>query len=444
MDRLPTITEHRQTMERKRASHRGRRISAAIAVGAGAALAPGVLFLTRPFGDVRWSSAPPHDTSIYASQSGDGQQTMPLVVSPFHLDTEPMKRLLLVNFEQDPDRTYLGLEPQAFADDLHGTGLLVLGWRVDGRVDVFHDPALRLEPANYGIAGKGLHQMAERSFGGATFEVGPAGAQVDLRFEDLEGREISIFIRETDMRPRRPFNLLAPMGTAASDPPALPLVYVNDFYFVRKAGTEVRIAIDGRVHEGDSIPLILDGARVHFLRYSADPFIVTWNPRSVSRAAILHGVTAHRSGTMEAEAAGNRYDLIDHVGHVEIQRMTRGDGRHQVVIDFEPAFPHLLALRDEVDVSGRFRITSEPQAGTVVGTWRVSRSGDRIDLELSPNGGWTPGEAPPMARVLFRTVSMFRQWPTTYRWRGSLAVPADAARAPRDGLSMTSRWERLD
>jgi hypothetical protein len=103
-----------------------------------------------------------------------------------------MAGLLLINFEQDADRIYVGFEPQFFDDTIHGRGLLVLGWRVDGRVDVFHDPVLRLDPETYGIAGKGLHAMVERSFAAARFELGATGAQVDIGFEDLEGRHVRL------------------------------------------------------------------------------------------------------------------------------------------------------------------------------------------------------------------------------------------------------------
>lgn len=93
------------------------------------------------------------------------------VISPFHLDTEPMHALALFNVERDPDTVDQGLEPQAFDDEQHGHGLLVIGWRVDGRVDVFHDPALRLDPAGSAIAGAGLHRMVSRELSGGRFEI---------------------------------------------------------------------------------------------------------------------------------------------------------------------------------------------------------------------------------------------------------------------------------
>lgn len=49
-------------------------------------------------------------------------------LSPFSIDIEPMSRLLLVNFEKDPDTVYVGFEPQVFDDADHGKGHLVIGW----------------------------------------------------------------------------------------------------------------------------------------------------------------------------------------------------------------------------------------------------------------------------------------------------------------------------
>jgi hypothetical protein len=265
---------------------------------------------------------------------------------------------------------------------------------------------------------------------------------VDLGFRDLEGREIRLLIRETDTRPRRPFAFLAPMGRAASAPPALPLVFVHDFYFVRRAGSEVRIEIDGGARRGDPIPLLLDGTRVHFLRYSADPFIVTWNPTPEGRANVLEVGSEAVKGVVLAEARGVRYELEANGEFREIRRMSRRGG-HFVVVEFTPALPHLLALRDEVEVSGAFRIFADPTAGTVTGRWRVARQDGKLHLEAVPERGWTPGEAPWMARLLFRTVSMFRTWPTTFIWRATLQLPR-VDQEVQGSLPLQSAWERVE
>ncbi len=424
----------------ERTHRRGRtvRVLTALAVGGAAAVAVAALILTRPFADAPWDEAPPNPASIY--EPGASGASTSTVVSPFHLETDPMAGLLLANFEEDPDRVYLGLEPQAFDDPVHGRGLLVIGWRVDGRVDVFHDPELRLDPETYRITGDGLHRMAERSFANALFELGPEGARVDLGFEDLEGREVRLVIRETDARPRRPFGLLAPMGHAVSDPPALPLVFLHDFYFVRRAGTEARIEIDGRLHRGDGLPLPIDRTRVHFHRYSPDPFIVTWNPEA--DAADILQVDADAGPDISVEERGVRYELTSNGDQREIRRMSRSEGAHEVVVAFSPAFPDLRALRDGIEVSGAFRISADPSVGTVTGRWTVERRDRQIHMEAVPEGGWTPGEVPPMARLMFRMVPMFRSWPGTYRWRGTLELPPPG---PIEGLlPFRAGWERLE
>ncbi len=423
--------------------HRIRRVLLVLSAGAVVLLVSAGLFLTRPFTEPPWVQAPPNPPSIYENgKMGPAAAGGIPIVSPFHLQTDPMAGLLLINFEQDPDTVYLGFEPQFFDDAVHGRGLLVIGWRVDGQVDVFHEAGLRLDPRTYGITGSGLHAMVERNFSEALFELGPEGVQADIAFYDLQGRPVRLVVRESDRRPRTPFGLLAPMGSAASDPPALPLVYVDGFYFVRRAGTEYRIEIDGRSHRNDFIPLILDGTAVHFLRYSTDPFIVTWNPDAEAMARMLEPGSEPVAGAVVAQADGVRYELEANGAFREIRRMSRREADNEVTIEFSPAIPQLLALADGVDLTGEFRITAQPSVGTVRGSWRVVRQGGELHLEVQPDGGWTPGPAPPMARVLFRAVSMFREWPTTYVWRGTIQLPPPGAPV-REPLAFQSGWERI-
>jgi len=428
--------------------------------GVGGAL----LFLTRPFQEAAWVPAPSGDpahlyprgggllpgeegegSTLSAGEGGGGVRGV--VVSPFHLQVDPMARLLLVNFEGDPDRIYRGFEPQAFDDDVHGEGLLVIGWRVDGRVDVFHAPGLRLSEATFGIAGDGLHAMVERPFDDAHFRVGPRGAELEVDFEDLEGRPVHLRVLETDPRPRRPFGLLAPMGDAATNPPALPLVFLHAFDFVREAGSEIRIEIDGRRHAPDRLPLPLDGARVTFLRYSPDPFIVTWNPAQEGPLAALEAALPAPGAPFRVEGDGVTYELVLNGDHPEIRAMMREEGDHGVRVEFAPAFPHLLALGDGVRVEGTFRISAHPSVGVVTGRWQVVRQGRRFDLEAVPDGGWTPRESKPVVRLLYRVVPTFRDWPRSYRWQGTVEVAAgdvgggEAVALP--GLHLRSAWERI-
>jgi hypothetical protein len=45
------------------------------------------------------------------------------VIFPFSIEIDPMERLLLVNFEKDPDSIYVGFEPQVFNDESTAPGI---------------------------------------------------------------------------------------------------------------------------------------------------------------------------------------------------------------------------------------------------------------------------------------------------------------------------------
>jgi hypothetical protein len=396
----------------------------------GAAAGAAFLALSRPFAPPSWEPAPPHPPEIYqeGSPAAWDDPTAPLV-SPFHLEVDPMEALLLVNIEGDPDRIYVGFEPQAFDDPVHGRGLLVIGWRVDGRVDVFHEPGLRLDPATYGIAGEGLHRMEEREFLEAHLAILPQGVQARFAFADLEGRPIRIEVEETARGPRRPFGLLAPMGAAAAHPPSLPLVFLRDFDFVRRRASRIRVVVDGRLHAPDRLPLPVDGQPRTFLRYSPGPFIVTWNPEG---RVVLPPLVPGDGGATDR---GIHYAIRENHGQPEIRSMRRRDGGDEVVVAFEPSLPRLLALREGVTVTGAFRISAHPSMGVVTGGWSARREGGAVHLEAVPDGGWTPSEGKRSVRLMFRLVSTFRNWPTTYRWRGVLSVD--------DDVILEGGWERI-
>ncbi|MDR5659887.1 hypothetical protein RH915_10340 [Serpentinicella sp. ANB-PHB4] len=92
------------------------------------------------------------------------EQSKQYLINPFKIDVDPMERLLLINFEKDPDTIYVAFEPQVFDDTPHGKGHLIIGWRQDGKVDIFHQPSLKLNPEDYDIVGKGLANIVERDF----------------------------------------------------------------------------------------------------------------------------------------------------------------------------------------------------------------------------------------------------------------------------------------
>lgn len=402
------------------------------------------------------------------------QKTVILPV-PFEITVEPMDRLLLVNFEKDPDTLYIGFEPQIFNDTVMGTGQLIIGWRKDGRVDVYHDPGLNPEPDAYDIAGKGLANMVVHPFEEDCFRVNERGVQANCVFRDIHGRQVELLIRENNTRERKPFALLAPMGQAAESPSAMPMIWLNQFYFVRRKNTDIRVSIDGRVHRTDRLPMRIDRSRMTFIRYDTDPFITTLNPAHDGPVPVLEMETdriakeIHRiteDGTeylIEMENHANRPNHEERTNHADrpnttdrlkpadqpipvLSTMIKWHENHFLSLMFEPSFPNVLYLDDGEVRKGSFKIAGNPAAGRITGDYRVHRSGENVRINMTPSGGWSPEADRFSLRFLYRMAKIFRNWPTTYVWEAEISLPEsrEDEQPVTPVLEMNSSWKRTD
>lgn len=353
------------------------------------------------------------------------------LISPFNIQIDPMERLLLINIEKDPDSIYIGFEPQVFDDEINGTGMLVIAWRVDGKVDVYHQPGLNPDHDKYDIVGKGLATMAERQMNSAFFEISEKGVQAEITFIDMNDRKIELFVEERSIRERKPFGLLAPMGDTASNPSALPLVLLHDFYFVRRGNSDLNVKIDGRSHKPDKLSLPLDFTRMYFARYSPDPLIVTLNPEFSGTIDPLPD-PVHTTITTD----DTRYELHFNNSIPEIASLSRTHKTHTVTMTFSPAFPNLDAFNGEA-AEGSFEITGDSTTGKILGEYKVRNINGKLQLEMIPSGGWIPNETKLSLRFLYRVASIFTTWPKTYRWQ------AELERVHKSEFRINSNWERI-
>lgn len=129
------------------------------------------------------------------SQSSLSDKNPTKILFPFSIEIDPMEKLLLVNFEKDPDTTYIGFEPQVFNDEINGSGHLIIGWRTDKKIDVYHQKSLILDPSKYSIAGAGLNRMIPVDMERASYEVNDFGVQTHYKFNDITGRNVEIVIK---------------------------------------------------------------------------------------------------------------------------------------------------------------------------------------------------------------------------------------------------------
>jgi hypothetical protein len=343
------------------------------------------------------------------------------VLPVFDIRFDPMDRLMLVNFADDP--VYEAIELQIFDAEDGGESALVLLARRGGDVDVFTTRNHVLtDDSRAGIEalmtpGTVTFQTADFAY---RFIVGPHGLDAALDLVDRAGKLVSFEIVETKGEPRIGA-LIAPVGARSSEPEYLPLIFLDEFALVKHSGTRIRITIDGHDRQPDKMTRLLKGPAVYFTRYATRLVIASWNER---REAALQPVSV-APGETTAEAGGMSWRLRWNGAHPETESVTATTGRDIVEFQFSPALPDLAALREGVDLAGRFVISVNDVPGITAGDYRVARAGDEVTLEIQPRLAWQP------------PILKGPSWVASYRYEARVDLSAEVP-------VLTSAWSRVD
>lgn len=351
------------------------------------------------------------------------------IFSPFNFRIDPMEHLILVNFEKDPDELYNIFELQQAVDINGEKGLLVIAYRVDGATDVYHQ-----KQYPFGSQESVLNNASffERPMGNGKFDVSTDQILVYFDFKDRKGREIKVSVKEINREEKKPFFLLAPIGSVSKRPTSLPVYSLYQMSFTRRKFTDIVIEIDAVKRTPDTFPIPIDCSKNYFTRYSVDTFNVDWNTNFKGSLSPITPVNNSR-----LEEKGITYEFIQSKGHYEIVRISTRNKKHEISIEFHPAIPDIVCLSPEIEIDGSFSITTDNSTGIIRGNYKIKRQDNEIDIEIIPNSGWKPHEDRWVLKILFRVVKVFREWPKSYAWNAKIKLNDT-------GLpSMHSAWRRI-
>lgn len=343
-----------------------------------------------------------------------------------------MERLLLVNFEQDPDSIYMGFEPQVFEDDINGKGHIVIAWRKDKKVDVYHQKSLRLDAAKFNIAGDGLNKMIPSDMEAAFFEINQYGVQAHYKFKDADNRQIEIKIEEANKAKRKPFGILAPMGDATSHPQCMPLVLLHNFYFVRKKHTTIKVTINNTAHKVDMLTVPIDWQSMTFMRFSSQPLIARFNPAFDGCLKQLE--VKQNQELLESKNISYQLKWIGEQPHIKSMKVE--NNVYPLTLHFEPALPSINFMAENSEFSGSFSIAGHPSVGIVAGVYSIGRAKNELSIKLIPSKGWQPKATKFSTWFLFSVAKIFKKWPTTYQWEAKIKLNNEG------NWHMQSNWIR--
>ncbi|EXJ22954.1 hypothetical protein ADIAL_1577 [Alkalibacterium sp. AK22] len=354
------------------------------------------------------------------------------LINPFQIKVDPIERLLMISFEKDPDSRYNGFEIQYVNDHKVGKGHLIIAWRRDGQVDVYHQPDINIKEKHFNSAGRGLCETIRCMFDVSSFDITSKGVQALYRFNDKYGRNIKIKINEKNHKKREPFNILAPMGANASNPSSFPLVMLYDFYFVRRKQTVIEVDINSRLHKTDNLPVLINGSAMSAARYSPRPLMVDFNPSADDYIPVL------KLRKKQLELLTYTEELFfEWTGQgVGIKHMRNINGVCPLTLSFAPAFPDVITMKPNQFFEGTFEISCDKTAGVISGQYRVTKKNQLIKIKCIPSGGWSPVADRLALKFLFRTTPVYKDWPKTYEWTAYITE------RDQDNYYIHSWWKR--
>ena len=350
-------------------------------------------------------------------------------VSPFKLAYRPMKHLLLYDLSDDPH--YRGFEPQLLDDPEQGSGLLVIAYRKDGMVDVYFSPELRLNKQEYQVE-SGLKGWYETRFERSHFVIDPDGIEVDIAFTDCDRRAVNIRIQNRLLKARNFMRLLAPNGSTIQNPNKLMLVYLLQFDFLRRPVQEMRVSVGGAPRKAAAFAFPFPGGPAAFVRYAGRTMIVEMNE---AHDGVLNLRSLAAAGDMQLDGA--TYHLVERDRHFEIEYIQVSSPPHHMQLNFSPPFPDVLAQAPGDQGGGRFYLWLDKQERICAGSYAFTcPEQDTVDILMKIDQGWQPTRPTGLLRFVMFVAKVFKQWPTSYRWRGRITRTGGTVR-------LISAWERV-
>jgi hypothetical protein len=350
---------------------------------------------------------------------------------PFEVNYSPITKLVLINFEKNPDKIYSGLELQYMEGEHIGKGYRIIAYRCDKYVDVYDENTLRYLPdERFDVTQKGLRQHVQRKFDNLCCERKDGRIQISFTFMDCENRKIEVAIREHTWRKSTPMNLLAPIGLSSEKPSYLPVFLLYDFDFVRRGKTFVSIVIGGQKLKLDPFPfpVPMNLQWRYYTRYSLDSQIFEFLNTDSKQLRTVNlnseGKYIETKGHVQTE-----YGYTKVHGNMALSEINIKQVQHPLQIAFEPP----VSL--EETQNGSFHIIPEQQMGSIDGSYQVVREAGKVRITVKPEGGWRPAPSSGITKMILGEKSIFRNWSKKYTYEQEI---------DREDLSSRARWTNLN
>lgn len=345
-----------------------------------------------------------NDPTIY--NGSPSENMLPVLYSKGHLESSyHLYRLALTSFKGDS--IYNQIEMHGAAYNSKKTIVLLCYDYKNKMVDIYHPLDLKLKAENY-VDMLNSAEVHPTVFD-ASFGVDNLGFYMKLNLVDKYGRTIIIDIREDESNEKSiAFN--APIGEGSEHPKNFPFTFIENVGLVRKDCGKHLITIGAKEMKPSKIPF----TPYLLTRYSSKTTIAEWLPNTDT---LIYAGQAILSPT-------TTYSTTNNNGYQELVTETLNYHEQRMHVTYCPPIPDFVALKNNQNLEGRFVIDTDSVKGIVAGVYTISKSNEKITMEISPKEGWQPMPG--------------KLWMKTYHWKAELTPEPDGK------YHYKSSWKRTN
>jgi len=340
-----------------------------------------------------------------------------LILSPFNLNFDPMDRLLLINFEEDP--LYYSIELQILrkAEEFHP---LVIMYRKDNLLDIYYTNETtildRKETFTDLLNNASFNQLETIDY---KFDIDEMGLNAYLSLRDKLENKVEVKIKEN--APSKELSaILIPKSAVNKNPQYFPIVYLDKFSMVIKKDTDIFVKINEDLRKPAEFPIKIDNQEYYSARYSLNPIKCNWNSTYTGNLNPILLKTDNNDLIKENLS----YEILNNNGYFEIKKVVGVDElNHSISFEFSPAIPNLLSLKSEMELKGKFSLIIGEKKGVFGGVYYINRKNEQIAIRIQPTKGWQPFPG--------------KLWLKTYMWAATIEIVEDFE------FKIHSNWTRV-
>ena len=340
-----------------------------------------------------------------------------MILSPFNISFDPMDRLLLINFEEDP--IYYGIELQVLrkAGEFYP---LVIMYRKDDLIDIYYtnETAILDRKKTFMdlLNNVSFNQLETIDY---KFNIDEMGLSAYLFLRDKLENKVEVKIKE-NAHSKKLSAILTPESAVNKNPKYFPIVYLDKFSMVIKKNTDIFVKINEDLRKPAEFPIKIDNQEYYSAKYSLDPINCNWNSSYAGNLNPILLKTANNNLIKDNLS----YEILNNNGYFEIKKIGGVDElNHSITFEFSPAIPNLLSFKSEIEIKGKFSLIIGEKKGVFAGVYNINRKNERIAISIQPTKGWQPFPG--------------KLWLKTYIWVANIEILGDFE------IKMHSNWTRV-